>query len=840
MLCRCRSLRGPFFIALLLTLLWQGVALAAGNIALPLVLTDNRATDGTIIVETEDWKLVFDEAFNGGMSRWYDLAFDPGQTDNLATESGGGGYGQGVLFDYDVYLGAGFNDAQEFMTTMGRNSDPGALELDIVENTALRVRIRQSGHPRLNNGQGPPGDPFPELKWIRVTTLWTIYPNGKVAIEFDAEVDPDGVIVDTGPGGSGKGVGATGCCGFEKWLNGSGGADFLAPFVWAGDTIESQAGGWGPIRIVQRPSPTQLVLEEAVPAGTGLDYVIRRDQIRLETISTHADGDPTIGNQCSDISTSRWQGGSSGDPLWSVTFDNDACRTRYRDNHPSTGYPPIADDVILAHWTRDRGAGAGLVFFEKWEGVNGGYFNDEAFTDISYTQLGKAGSRAFTPHSRHFLAQLGSSAATTLPTIKSVADMLPLGMDYRFPYLSVLVGELAQGPELTSAGFDPGTAAYRIKADCNEAVVRFRPCGLGPERGCRPYVAPVLAVEDFDADDSEVIVEISTDAGASFAPLDTALYNLSGAAAETELGPRRRLLHYLDTVPADATGAARVALRISTGSNGCPASTTTTTTTTTTTVPDEQSTAQQKCINGLNKAGAKLAKTQGKASLACIKAAGRGREPDPQACLSADAGGKVASARAKLVRARERNCTELPDFGYAGTAAISAAAVDGELALVADVFGADLNPVLLDGGQNRIAASCQAGLAKDYEKLLSTGMAAFVRCKKAGLKKGQIRSRQQLAGCFDDLLEDPRGRLAKVRAKVVRRMTRKCGFYMTTAFPGQCSDQTNTAGFGDCIGRVAACRTCQIINGADDLDRDCDLFDDAESNQSCSDTTPGP
>ena len=135
------------------------------------------------------------------------------------------------------------------MTTVGTNFDPGALSFDILENTSARVRILQAGHPRLNNGLGPPGDPFPELELVATTTLWTLYPTGQIYIDFQAELNTPGAIVDSGPGGAGKGVDAPGCCGSENVLNASGGADFLAAVVWAGDTIESVSGGWGPIGV---------------------------------------------------------------------------------------------------------------------------------------------------------------------------------------------------------------------------------------------------------------------------------------------------------------------------------------------------------------------------------------------------------------------------------------------------------------------------------------------------------------------------------------------------------------------------------------------------------------
>lgn len=135
------------------------------------------------------------------------------------------------------------------------------------------------------------------------------------------------------------------------------------------------------------------------------------------------------------------------------------------------------------------------------------------------------------------------------------------------------------------------------------------------------------------------------------------------------------------------------------------------------------------------------------------------------------------------------------------------------------------------------AASCQAAIAKDYEKLLLAGLGTFVRCKKTGLGSGDIMSQTDLTGCVDEVLEDPKGKLSRARSKIISRMTRKCGPYVALAFPAKCSAYSSAAGFADCIGRIAACRSCQMLNAADDLDRNCDLFDDAEPNDSCSDAT---
>jgi len=543
------------------------LASAAGAAPMPRPL-DVVETADAITVTTDAWKLVFDRAFNGGPSQWYDHGFDPGELDNLAT-SQGGNYSNGVLFDYDVYLGTYGGNAIEHMTTQGRNADPGALELMLIESSPARVRIRQHGHPRLNNGGGPPGDPFRELALITFTTLWTIYPTGKVHIDFQTEVNPEGMVVDSGPGGAGKSISSSGTT-----ITATGGTNFLNSGVWAGDTIESAAGAWGPVLVLARNSPSQLTIDQSVPSGSNLSFVVRRTDIVMETISIHADGDASHVNQCSGPAQPTWHGGSNGDPLWTVP-DFSACRGLMRNQ--GGGYPPLANDTLLVHWARQRYAGSLLAFFEPWVGIGFGSFNDEGFTDISYTQLGRFGRRPAEAHHRHFLAQLGSAYSASVPTVRSVANAQPFADDYQRPFAEALVGSLAAGPEIASYGFDLSTGAYRITssactpaATCRQAVIRFdSSAGIRSETD---YRSPAIELNGFDlplpAGDADVRVELSHDAGASFVPLDPSEFNLTDATHETQLGSGNRLFQLLATIA--GSGATAHALRFKATSQCTP------------------------------------------------------------------------------------------------------------------------------------------------------------------------------------------------------------------------------------------------------------------------------
>ena len=58
------------------------------------------------------------------------------------------------------------------------------------------------------------------------------------------------------------------------------------------------------------------------------------------------------------------------------------------------------------------------------------------------------------------------------------------------------------------------------------------------------------------------------------------------------------------------------------------------------------------------------------------------------------------------------------------------------------------------------------------------------------------------------------------------------GVDLSEAFPGCASD--DPADVAACLDQITACRTCQATVDAADLSVDCDLYDDALDNGSCS------
>ena len=71
----------------------------------------------------------------------------------------------------------------------------------------------------------------------------------------------------------------------------------------------------------------------------------------------------------------------------------------------------------------------------------------------------------------------------------------------------------------------------------------------------------------------------------------------------------------------------------------------------------QQSTAQQKCLNAINKDGTLVAKARGKTNASCLKDAGLGKIPGmAQSCLSSDPKGKIQKKADKTASDDAKNC----------------------------------------------------------------------------------------------------------------------------------------------------------------------------------------
>jgi hypothetical protein len=263
-----------------------------------------------------------------------------------------------------------------------------------------------------------------------------------------------------------------------------------------------------------------------------------------------------------------------------------------------------------------------------------------------------------------------------------------------------------------------------------------------------------------------------------------------------------------------------------------------------------QTANQQKCLNGINKAGANVAKAQGKENAHCLKDAGNAKIPPgtAQSCLTADASGKVQKKEDKTTAIDAASCTPPPSFGFTGASTVNAAGSNSEVELIGDVFGGNLDPAVISCGSNKPGCLCQQKVLGVVEKLGDVKLGIFVKCKKAALKAG-VSSGTALEDCINNagtagsIAADTNGKVLKAVTKLNDAVTKKCETPGVTAgsFPGKCTGLTGMTNptLGSCLDQQVECRVCQLLNQADALTVDCDLFDNGTADASCA-NFPGP
>ncbi len=251
------------------------------------------------------------------------------------------------------------------------------------------------------------------------------------------------------------------------------------------------------------------------------------------------------------------------------------------------------------------------------------------------------------------------------------------------------------------------------------------------------------------------------------------------------------------------------------------------------TPPIVQTSKQQACIVAANKAGARVAKTQGKVGARCVSAATKGDPGNAQACLSADGQQKVAKAEAKLVTTVAKKCSgaATPDFGLTDVPTIAGAAVGEQVALMGDIYGSDLEAAIVESSTDAATAKCQSSIAKSHDRAVQARLKVFGACKKLGLKAGNIGNTAGLAACLDDVTADGKGKIAKAAGKIASTLAGTCAAVAPAlALPGECAAAGDVSA---CIDQRAACRMCTMAGAFDGLVLDCDLFDDSTANASC-------
>jgi hypothetical protein len=273
-----------------------------------------------------------------------------------------------------------------------------------------------------------------------------------------------------------------------------------------------------------------------------------------------------------------------------------------------------------------------------------------------------------------------------------------------------------------------------------------------------------------------------------------------------------------------------------------------------------QSKAQQRCIATQNQQAAVLAKEQDRTALRCLQSAARGRTDrlggpgqtlSAQACLTNDAKGAVAKAGARLADREAKLCladaAALPGFAYAPSAAAGAAATEGSLALVAALFGPDLDVAVQSRTVSPDAARCQEALLAETQKLYAELFALARAAKREVLKgtkrvlgrdpKAPAQSGPELATELIVRLEsDVKGKRAKRAGKLASTAAARCAAIevpLAQAFPGACAGAGDAASLAACAADAATAAFWRAFDAIDALGLPCDLGDDGRVDRSC-------
>lgn len=251
-----------------------------------------------------------------------------------------------------------------------------------------------------------------------------------------------------------------------------------------------------------------------------------------------------------------------------------------------------------------------------------------------------------------------------------------------------------------------------------------------------------------------------------------------------------------------------------------------------------QNTAQQKCINTVNKAMAKVSKVEFSTIKKCFKAFAKGSITDPDLCLVTGASLQVTTIKG-AAKANEVCLPTPTDFGPLDGLDVEAALGGATFFLYALTGEPTVNTVAQCGDAmlGDAPCKCQDAVIASSGKLLGTYLSLFNKCKKAGLKAGTILSQATLDACLSDAMQlDPKGKLPKAEAKLLATVTGKCiDQGVTDPFPsGSCAAPTDATAFRDCTHAEARCTACLYVRFSDYAEIDCDLFDNGAPDLSCS------
>jgi cysteine-rich repeat protein len=248
------------------------------------------------------------------------------------------------------------------------------------------------------------------------------------------------------------------------------------------------------------------------------------------------------------------------------------------------------------------------------------------------------------------------------------------------------------------------------------------------------------------------------------------------------------------------------------------------------------------CIETINKGLAKTALAENKALAGCARDFSRGLLSQTVVqCAAPENSDKVGKAVVKWTGKADQKCGGVPPpFGPPSVSAHPGLAIQASAAILSDIFGTPVDDALQS---DDVVAKCQQTVIKLVQKCEHARLGEFNGCKRGGLRGGSINNETQLSNiCLGtgQLQPDSKGKInTQCILKAANKIESKCvskGVGLGAAFPG-CGASTGTA-LTVCVDGRIRCRTCELLNAADGLARDCDLMDDGnDGNGSCDEPT---
>jgi hypothetical protein len=250
--------------------------------------------------------------------------------------------------------------------------------------------------------------------------------------------------------------------------------------------------------------------------------------------------------------------------------------------------------------------------------------------------------------------------------------------------------------------------------------------------------------------------------------------------------------------------------------------------------------ADQKCVNSINKGAAKVAKAQAGDNAACIKNGGKGKltpGPSPiEDCIASDPKKKVQKAIDKI---KVGDCSGPPAFpGIDRTpASIGDTMKNKAQDLIHAIFGTDLDAgVIVSADDDKPGSKCQAAIAKAVGKCQDAKLKVFNSCKKNKLKGKDTTPATNADELQGECMGTDGGGIPDGKDKIDKKcatglsnaLTKKCSVSNVGALIPGCDPPTAA-----CLDEKVGCEVCKGLNGVDDLERNCDQFDNGTIDGTC-------